>query len=92
MKDNQKDVLTVEQAASRTDRSTLLLCRTLSAHQHGGPSIMTRHTPRWQLMQPRGKKKKRGKLIMLVVCCGNRAMTFPDRCDILPNGVVPVRL
>lgn len=80
-RDNQKRALTVERAPSRTDRSALPLSGVLSAHQRGGPSIMTRHTPRWQLMPPRGKKK-REKLIMSVVCGGNRAMTFPDRSDI----------
>ncbi|KAM3598136.1 uncharacterized protein V6R79_013988 [Siganus canaliculatus] len=47
-----RNTLTVGQAASRTDSPTLPLSSVLSAHQRGGPSIMTRHTPRWQLMLP----------------------------------------
>lgn len=65
-----------------TYRRVLLLSSVLSAHQHGGTSIMTRHTPRWQFMQPTRKKRGREKLIMSVVCGGNGAMTFPDRGDI----------
>lgn len=65
---------------------------------------MTWHTPRWQLMQPqaadqKGEKKKkkksereRGKLIMSVLCGGNRAVTFPDRGDISPIRVVSATL
>lgn len=85
MRDRQKDVLTVEQA-ERTPSLQYPVCTSAwrPINNDSAHTKMAAHAA--------ARRKKMGKLIMSVVCGGNRAMTFPDRGDISPIRVVPVRL